>query len=234
MTKERARLDRAFEDIFNALITGKINTVKIGEVTEFFKTKPPRVSVQIVTKRLYEGADESVLIPVLLDVPIIYPGAGDWWLTFPVVKGSNVVLLFNDRSISEWLDQGGLVEPMSTRKFSLSDAIAIAGILPDPDNFDSIDEDGIALRKKDNSLFLKLLDSGIIARLADMDVEITADEVKAKPTKALTSTDVKVYNHIGQPPPTFGYVSLLNHVHLGGTLGGGLTDKPNVTEPGPP
>lgn len=212
MVKERTRLDKAFEDIFDALITGKINTVKIGEVTEFFKTKPPRVSVQIVMKRLYEGKEESELMPICEDVPIVYPGAGDWWLTFPIKVGSNVILLFNDRSIAEWLDQGGHVEPMDTRKFSLSDAIAIAGILPDPDNFDSIDDDGIALRKKDNSLFLKLLDTGIIARLKDMDVEITDDEIKAKPTTTIPiSTDIRVYNPVGPPP---GYVSLLTHVHL--------------------
>ncbi len=210
------------------MITGKINTVKIGEVTQFHATKPPRVSVQIAMKRLYEGADEAVLIPILEDVPIVYPGAGDWWLTFPVVKGSNVVLLFNDRSLAEWLDRGGLVEPMSTRKFSLSDAIAIAGILPDPDNFNSIDTDGIALRKKDNSLFLKLLNSGVTARLADMDVEITADEIKAKPTTILpVSTDIKIYN-AAPVPPAPGYVSLLNHVHTGGTLAGGLTGPPQA------
>ncbi len=227
MTKERTRLDKAFEDIFDALITGKINTVKIGEVTQFHATKPPRVSVQIAMKRLYEGADEAVLIPILEDVPIVYPGAGDWWLTFPVVKGSNVVLLFNDRSLAEWLDRGGLVEPMSTRKFSLSDAIAIAGILPDPNNFDSIDTDGIALRKKDNSIFLKLLNSGVTARLADMDLEITADEIKAKPTKSLIPTDVKVYNWVGPPA---GYVSLLGHTHLAPS---GVTGAP-IPDPGLP
>lgn len=230
MVKERTKLDRAFESIFDALITGKINTVKVGEVTEFHKTKPPRVSVQIAMKRLYEGADEAVMIPILEDVPVIYPGAGDWWLTYPIKKGSNVILLFNDRSIAEWLDQGGIVEPLSTRKFSLSDAIAIAGILSDPDNFDSIDDDGIALRKKDNSLFLKLLDTGIVARLKDMDVEITDDEIKAKPTTSVPiSTDVKVYNPTGTPGP--GYVSLLLHTH---TISGAATLLPNTDGSGPP
>ena len=230
MTKERTRLDKAFEDIFEALITGKINTVKIGEVTEFHATKPPRVSVQIAMKRLYEGKDEAELIPICEDVPVIYPGSGDWWLTFPIKVGSNVVLLFNDRSLAEWLDQGGIVEPLNERKFSLSDAIAIAGILPDPDNFDSIDTDGISLRKKDNSIFLKLLDTGLIARMEDMDLEITKDEIKAKPTKPLVSTDIKVYNHIGQPPPAFGYISLKDHVHAVS----GANTLPPTTIPGPP
>ncbi len=212
MTEDRTPLDNAFDQIFDALITGKINTIKIGRVTEFQKTKPPKVSVQIVNKRLYEGAEEAELLPIIEDVPIVYPGSGDWWLTFPVVKDSYVVLLVSDRSIADWLDQGGVVEPSKRRKFDISDAIAIAGILPDPENLDSIDDDGIALRKKDNSLFLKLLSTGVTARLKDMDLEITDDEIKAKPTGVVpVSTDIKIYNIVGPPP---GYVSLKDHVHL--------------------
>lgn len=230
MTKERTRLDRAFSEIFESLLKGKLNTVNIGVVTEFKATKPPKLSAQIVLKTLFEGEDEAKLIGICEDCPIIYPGAGDWWLTFPVKVGSYVLMLFNQRSMADWLDQGGIVEPSKTRTFSLSDAIAIAGILPDSENFDSIDEDGISLRKKDNSIFLKLLNTGITARLADMDVEITADEIKAKPTTVVpVSTDVKVYNPAGTPGP--GYVSLLLHTHA---VSGAATLLPNTDGSGPP
>lgn len=232
MTKERTKLDRAFSDIFEELMKGK-HTINIGEVTAFQKTKPPKASVQIVLKRLFEGEDGARQIAILDDCPIIYPGAGDWWLTFDLKVGSNVLILYNERSIADWLDQGGIIEPSKTRTFNESDAIVIAGILPDPDNFDEIDGDCIALRKKDNSLFLKLFNDGITARLKDMDLEITDDIVKAKPTKALISTDVKIYNHVGHPPLNIGYVSLLNHIHIV-NVPGAVTEKPTVTEPGPP
>jgi hypothetical protein len=179
-------------------------------------------------KRLFEGKDEAELVGVLEDCPIIYPGAGDWWLTFDLKVGSNVLILYNERSIADWLDQGGIVEPSKTRTFSESDAIILAGILSDPNNFDSIDGDCISLRKKDNSLFLKLFNDGITARLADMDLEITKDEAKAKPTKPSISTDVKVYNFTGTPGP--GYVSLKDHTH---PVSGAATLLPN-TIPGPP
>jgi hypothetical protein len=232
MTKERTRLDKAFEDIFEELLKGK-HTINIGEVTSFQKTKPPKASVQIVLKRLFEGEDEARLVGILDDCPIIYPGAGDWWLTFDLKVGSNVLILYNERSIEDWLDQGGIIEPSKTRTFSESDAIIIAGILPDPDNFDSIDDDCISLRKKDNSLFLKLFNGGITARLEDMDLEITKDEVKAKPTTTIPiSTDIKIYN-AAPVPPAPGYVSLLNHVHTGGTLAGGFTGPPQAIT-GPP
>lgn len=226
MTKERTKLDRAFSDIFEELMKGK-HTINIGEVTAFQKTKPPKASVQIVLKRLFEGEDEAKQIAILGDCPIVYPGAGDWWLTFDLKVGSNVLVLYNERSIADWLDQGGIIEPSKTRTFSESDAIVIAGILSDPDNFDEIDGDCIALRKKDNSLFLKLFNDGVTARLKDMDLEITADEIKAKPTGIL-STDIKVYNFAGVPGP--GYVGLKDHTH---PVSGAATLLPN-TIPGLP
>ncbi len=223
MPKERTKLDRAFSEIFEELMKGK-HTINIGEVTVFQKTKPPKLSAQIVLKRLFEGADEAVAIAICEDCPIVYPGAGDWWLTFPIPVGSNVVLLFNERSIADWLDQGGIIEPSKTRTFNVSDAIAIAGILPDSLNFNSIDDDGIALRKKDNSLFIKLFDNGATVHMTDMDLEITKDEVNAKPLTLLPptkSTDIKVYNHIGPPA---GYVSSKDHLHS--SPAGGFTGAP--------
>lgn len=229
MIRERTRLDRAFADIFEELIKGK-HTVNIGKITAFQKTKPPKLSAQIVLKQLYEGEDEARLIAICEDCPIIYPGSGDWWLTFPLELGDYVLLLFNERSIADWLDRGDIIEPSKTRTFSISDAIAIAGILHDSINFDSIDDDGITLRKKDNSLYLKLREDDIVARLEDMDLIISKDEVKAKPTglPIPTSTDIKVYNQLGTPGP--GYVSLKDHTH---PVSGAATLLPNTT-PGPP
>lgn len=230
MTKNRTKLDKAFSDIFEELMKGK-HTINIGEVTAFQKTKPPKASVQLVLKRLFEGEDEAKAIAILEDCPIIYPGSGDWWLTFPLEIGSNVVVLYNERSIADWLDQGGIIEPSKTRTFSESDAIVLAGILPDLQNFTLIDDDGISLRKKDNSLFIKLLSNGATVKMKDMDLEITDDTVKAKPTTlpVPVPTDILVYNPTGVPSP--GYVSSLLHTH---PVSGAATLLPNVTIIGPP
>lgn len=77
-----------------------------------------------------EGEREIVSLPVITNVPVVFPGAGGFRLTFPVAVGDTVLLVFADRSIDTWLAQGGEVSPTDERHHHLSDAIAIPGLHP--------------------------------------------------------------------------------------------------------
>jgi len=69
-------------------------------------------------------------MPVLENVPVIFPRAGGAGLTFPVVQGDTCLLVFVERSMDLWLTVGGQVSPDDNRKFDLSDAVAIPGLFP--------------------------------------------------------------------------------------------------------
>jgi hypothetical protein len=56
-------------------------------------------------------------------------GAGAYKITFPVAAGDIVLLCFAQTSLDNWLQLGGVVDPQDSRKFDLSDAIAIPGLL---------------------------------------------------------------------------------------------------------
>jgi len=77
-----------------------------------------------------EAALRALAMPVITNVPIVWPGAGGCRLTFPLAVGDTVLLLFADRSLDVWLAKGGEVDPGDPRRHALSDAVAIPGLRP--------------------------------------------------------------------------------------------------------
>jgi hypothetical protein len=117
-------------------------------------------TVQPCLKRKFIGHD-PINLPVIEDVPVVYLGANDYWITYELKENDYVLLVFCERSLEQWLLNGGIVDPLDSRKFHLSDAIAIPGIIPNPSAIDPGVESGtITIRKKDNSQYIKLNKDG--------------------------------------------------------------------------
>lgn len=79
-------------------------------------------------KRAPDGTRSAVQLPVISAVPVVFPGAGGFRLTFPVEVGDSVLLVFSDYSLDRWLKEGGAVDPIDERTHNLSDAICIPGL----------------------------------------------------------------------------------------------------------
>jgi len=128
--KTELPLDQAFSRIFAAM-TSDLHTALPAQVVSF-NSAEKTVSVQPVLKRLYEYSTKAENLPVIEDVPVVFPGSGEYWLTFDIEKDSYVLLIVAERSLETWLNQGGIVDPQQERRFDLSDAIAIPGLIPKP------------------------------------------------------------------------------------------------------
>lgn len=161
MTGEKQSLDIALGIIFDSLLRGT-HKITIGEVLSF-DGDARTISVQPVLKRKFEGIDEPQLLPIIEDVPVIFSEFGGFVVEGDVVKGSFVVLLIADRSISKWLKEGGLVDPVLSRVSNLSDAIALPGLIPFSDSLSpGVESGALTIRKKDGSVFLRVKDDGTI------------------------------------------------------------------------
>jgi Phage protein Gp138 N-terminal domain len=68
-------------------------------------------------------------MPILSNVPVIFPASGGASITFPVNTGDTCLIVCCERSIDEWLSTGGLVDPRDPRKLNLTDAVAIMGLV---------------------------------------------------------------------------------------------------------
>jgi hypothetical protein len=89
------------------------------------------IDAKPLVKRGYFGEDGERAyeeLPVVTDVPVVFPGAGAYTLMMPVAVGDTVWLSFSEASLDEWLQSGRLVEPLSERRHALTDAVAHIGL----------------------------------------------------------------------------------------------------------
>jgi hypothetical protein len=77
-----------------------------------------------------EGNRLAEQLPVITNVPVRFPGAGGFALTFPVARGDTGYLVFCHQSLDVWLAKGGIVDPGLDHRFSLADAVFEPGLRP--------------------------------------------------------------------------------------------------------
>jgi hypothetical protein len=108
-----------------------VHTALIAKV-ESYDSEKQQVDVTPVLKRRMQNAsgnwtDEN--LPMLCDVPVLFPRAGDFFISFPIKPGDLVQLIFNEVSIDEWITSATSTIAHNQR-FTLQGAIAIPGIFP--------------------------------------------------------------------------------------------------------
>ena len=113
-----------------------------------------KASIQPLLNKVWADGT-STPMPVLENVPVIFPRAGGASLTFPVVQGDTCLLLFVERSMDLWLSTGGQVNPDDPRKFDLSDAVAIMGLFPFNETSEAINNDDVLLTYQNSSITIK-------------------------------------------------------------------------------
>ena len=97
-----------------------------------------RADVKPCIKRAFYGEDDArgvESLPVVASVPVIFPGAGGYRLTFPIhassTDGDTCLLVFSDASLDRWLSgTGGEVDPEIDHGHALTDAVAFVGLRP--------------------------------------------------------------------------------------------------------
>lgn len=107
-----------------------LNCVKIGEIISFDKNDQT-CSVRVLHKQTNQYnpyVNELIEYPVLEKVPCVVLGGGGTYITHPISKGDQCVLLFSDYMIDGWWSSGEARPSDFPRKHDLSDAIAIVGL----------------------------------------------------------------------------------------------------------
>lgn len=122
-------LDPNLADAMRALkldIFRSLNCVKIGQIVSFNSAKKT-AQVQILFKRQLPNGT-SVSNPVLVDVPVFTMQGGGAALQLPIAAGDQCVVLFSDRNLDAWYQNGAEAVPMTSRAHDLSDGIALVGV----------------------------------------------------------------------------------------------------------
>lgn len=130
-----------------------VHTALPGTIISYDSTLQ-KATIQPSLKKSYlDGTTQEM--PILNNVPVIFPRTGGASLTFPVVQGDTCLLLFIERSTDLWKSVGGVVAPDDPRKFDLSDAVAIMGLMPFSENSLSENNEDVLLTYKNSNIRIK-------------------------------------------------------------------------------
>lgn len=107
-------------------ITAKVNTVIPAKVDAYFKDGPYVSATPLIDKIMPDG--EVIRLGEIVKIPVVFPRTSRFRMTYPLEKGDGVLLLFSQRCIDEWYQDGDFSTPVNPRVFALTDAIAIPGL----------------------------------------------------------------------------------------------------------
>ena len=156
-----------------------------------------------------DGSQSGINLPILVDVPIVFPSAGGFSLTLPIAVNDEVLVVFSCRCIDSWWQSGGFSNvPLEIRMHDLSDGFAIPGPRSLPRVIGAISSTNAQLRNDSGTVFLEITPSGQINATAPAGMTFT--------TPILIVTGDVIASGI----------SLLTHVHSGVASGPSDTGPP--------
>jgi hypothetical protein len=212
-------------------VQGRIYTTLPG-IIESYDAESLTVEVQpaiqaVVTNQ--DGSLTAVDLPLLVDVPVVFPRGGNCTLTFPITKGDECLIHFACRATDDWWLQGGSAnKPREPRQHSLSDAFVVLGPFSQAQKISDVSTSEVQLRSNDGSTYVALDPAGQVVKVKapgglqiDANVTITGNvSVSGDETVDGTitgKTDVK-----GGDKNT----SLKSHLHSGVASGGSNSGPP--------
>ena len=143
-------------------------------IVQSFDPAAMTVSVQpAVAGRISDEAGKaaSVDLPILPDVPVVFPGGGGFALTFPVAAGDECLVVFASRCIDAWWQSGGVGEPMEPRMHDLSDGFALVGVRSQPHRLSpAVHTGNTQLRADDGSAYVEITPGGAVTAVGPSSV----------------------------------------------------------------
>lgn len=158
------------------------------------------------------GNHTSKELPLLLDVPVIFPRGGGCTITFPIKPGDECLVVFSDRCIDFWWQSGGVQEAVDPRQHDLSDAFVFVGPQSQAEKISNISTDAVQIRTDDGASFIELSQGGAVT-ITSQTVTINGN---VQVNGSVKSTGDQVAGGISQT----------GHTHGGVESGGSSTGAP--------
>jgi phage baseplate assembly protein gpV len=128
--------------------------VKSFDASKLTVTVQPAVMGRVQAQ---DGSWSDVKMPELPDVPLFYPCGGGFTLTFPIVAGDEVLVVFGSRCIDAWWYYGGEENAQAVQRMhDLSDGFAIAGFRSKPRPLSAISTTSTQLRSDDGAAYVEI------------------------------------------------------------------------------
>lgn len=242
---------RPIEDreVYDSILKGAKQSIRVsmpGVIKSFDPetvTCVVEVSIYIPKPESAEGksidrlAQDNVFYPLILDAPVIFPRGGGCTLTFPISAGDECLVIFADRCIDFWWQNGGVQNGSRGRMHDYSDAFVIPGPQSQAKKISGISTTAAQLRTDDGTAFIELSAGGDITATTTGNATINAPEIVLNGNVTISGNlsqgmgdgggtatmrgPVTVTNDV-----TAGGKSLMTHKHGGVETGSGNTGEP--------
>jgi len=124
-----------------------------------------------------ESNATNVNLPLCVDVPIVWPKAGGFSLTFPIKQGDEVLLVFASRCIDSWWQNGGVGSQAELRMHDLSDGFAMLAPTSQPKKLSNVSGENVQLRTDSGTSYIEITPDGKINILTNSEVNINANDI---------------------------------------------------------
>lgn len=226
-TDERAPSERREQDLKLRQTANNLRVAMPGIIQSFNSTEQT-VTVQCAIREKFnmDGNLSWQDIPLLLDVPIIFPRAGNYILTMPIQAGDECLVVFGDSCMDAWWQSGGVQNQIDCRRHDLSDGYAIVGLYSQPRRISNYSTNTAQLRNLSGSAYVEL--DGTTINIVGSEVNINAPTVNVNgPNTTITGrTVIDGKTSITSETDIQGR-DFISHTHSGVETGGGNTGGVN-------
>jgi len=216
--RRSSRFARGIREAFVGMMSG-INTAIPGRVLAFDQSTQ---LAEVQSSIMMSSPDGDVVAPPIVMVPVHFSGGNQFHVELQVDVGDEGLIIFSQRCIDAWVDQGGDAPQVLKRQFDSTDAIFIPGVRSQPNKITGFSNNGIRIRNKTGNQHIWLKNDGTaeinvstlvingniqhtgdVVQTGDATISgvVTADTVDA--TTALTSAgkNITVHTHLAGVPP---------------------------------
>src|SRR6476619_1472596 len=104
---------------------------QIPAVVESWNESTNTIDARVCLKRAIASDDEKTVyeeLPILRNIPVMYPKGGGFCLTFPLKQGDPVRLVFDEQYAGDYRETGSVPSaPVFAGRFNLSSCVASPG-----------------------------------------------------------------------------------------------------------
>jgi hypothetical protein len=219
----RLALENAQANIWTAM-PGIVTAVNLAAQT---------VSVQPAIQGVVsnpDGSTQATNLPLLVDVPIVWPRAGGFALTFPIAAGDEVLVVFGSRCIDSWWQSGGVGAQAEARMHDLSDGFAILAPTSQPKKFANVSSANVQLRDTAGTTFVEITPGGKARVIGATAIDIQAPTINMSASSAvnITAPTIAMNGQVTQASGSFsiGGITFGSHKHTGVQPGSGTSGGP--------
>ncbi len=143
--------DPNISDLIEAHIGSRLDnlwTQVVGKV-ERYNASTQKADIQIVQRQPDPEVEEGRRLPLLGNVPVMWPRNSNMSITFPLALGDTVVVWMLVYSIDNWIRDGVADrQPKRKGRFQLSSAVCFPSVSPDSDLLtnDATDPNALVIR----------------------------------------------------------------------------------------